>query len=195
VGGAGVKFYRRGIVGDGCFVFGGTIDVVQVSEDGVEESGEETTDCGTSCVAFACSSQAFEGYRVTTNTAKERIGDLLTLLILTILYIPISKVAIDSLTWNDSLSPGNACYHTSSEGFNWVILHRPRLIAGDLYPPKRLLYSPLLYADLALPPLPHGPRIPPNRRPIQRGRGTSHRRRRRIQPPHERRSIILQLSL
>jgi hypothetical protein len=121
VGCAGVGFYGRRIVGNGCFVFGGFASVVQVSKDGIEESEEETTDCGTSGNAFVCSSQAFEGYRVTTNTAEERMGDLLTLLILTVLYIPISKFAVDSLTWNDSVSSANACYHTSLEGFNWVM--------------------------------------------------------------------------
>ena len=69
---------------------------------------------------FSHSSQGFEGYHVTTCSSKDRLGVLLTMVILIILYIPISKFAIDSLTWNSTLMQGNSCYRTNSEGFNWV---------------------------------------------------------------------------
>jgi len=64
--------------------------------------------------------QGFEGYHVTAATSKDRLGVLLTMVTLIILYIPMSKFAIDCLTWNSALTQGNSCYRTTSEGFNWV---------------------------------------------------------------------------
>jgi hypothetical protein len=63
-----------------------------------------------------------DGSSWTTRTRKERLGDLLTVLFLTIFYIPISKFAVDTLTWHNSLSmKGDGCYSTEiSGGFNWV---------------------------------------------------------------------------
>lgn len=54
-------------------------------------------------------------------SGKERLGSLLTVFILTIFYIPISKFAIDSLIWHTTLSQSGRCY-VSPGAFNWVFI-------------------------------------------------------------------------
>ena len=61
----------------------------------------------------------FEDSPRTIRNRKARLGNLLTVFFLTVFYVPVSKLAIDALSWNKSLS--NECYSTtSSRGFNWV---------------------------------------------------------------------------
>jgi len=89
-------------------------------EDASNWGLESTCSAGIIFCAKDWDQTGFEGTLLVCHSRKDKTGRLLTMFFLTILYIPISKFAVDSLIWKDSLFFAGTCYTTI--GFNWVIL-------------------------------------------------------------------------
>ena len=116
--------------------------------------------------------QGFKGSPGTIRNRKDRLGDLLTMFILTILYIPISKFAVDSRTWHQSLSP--VCYSTALSGeFNWVRTIISMLSVGICHPSPGSPCGHILYCVLSIRSDEACSSTSSPRGPLQRGWGDS----------------------
>jgi len=107
----------------------------------------------------------------------DRFGLRLSMFALTILYIPMSKFAIDSLVWQRDLSKDSErCFDTRSQGgINWVQVFGTLLTAVLLYSPYGFLGVPVLYGLLSVS-YQEGHRTSSSCcGPLQRGRGKADR--------------------